>query len=222
VTGHVTFRLFTDADGNPVREVNNYATRIHWWSVNGDIHAQDVGADRATYMDDGGIVIIIIGSVQSFSIPGRGRVYSDVGRSMLVIDANGTVSEYAGGYDDWLKRREVGAPPGTGATPTPPERPRQRREGPRKLSFKERRELSELPGRIRDAEAEISALEAERDDLQRSMADPSFYRRDGARVALGRARLEEVQSGIEEAYRTWESLESTLRELESIERRRII
>jgi len=147
---------------------------------------------------------------------------NNVVTSTLEIDANGTVSEYAGGYDDWLKQREVGSPPGTGATPTPPERPRQRREGPRKLSFKERRELSELPGRIRDAEAEISALEAERDDLQRSMADPSFYRRDGARVALGRARLEEVQSGIEEAYRTWESLESTLRELESIERRRII
>jgi hypothetical protein len=101
VTGHVTFRLFTDAAGNPFREVNNYATRIHWWSVNGDIHAQDVGADRATYLDDGSIVVIIIGSVQSFSIPGQGRVYSDVGRSMLVIDANGdqTFTPLSGQHD---------------------------------------------------------------------------------------------------------------------------
>jgi hypothetical protein len=101
VTGHITFRLFTDADGNPVREVNNYATRIHWWSVNGDIHAQDVGADRASYLDDGSIVVIIIGSVQSFSIPGQGRVYSDVGRSMLVIDANGdqTFTPLSGQHD---------------------------------------------------------------------------------------------------------------------------
>jgi len=101
VTGHITFRLFTDANGNPVREVNNYATRIHWWSISGDIHAQDVGADRATYLDDGSIVVIIIGSVRSFSIPGQGRVYSDVGRSMLVIDANGdpTFTPLGGQHD---------------------------------------------------------------------------------------------------------------------------
>ena len=91
-TGHITFRTFTDADGNPVREVNNYAVRVRLWSVNGEIRAQDVGADRATYLDDGSIVVIIIGSVLSFSIPGEGRFYSDAGRSMLVIDANGDQS----------------------------------------------------------------------------------------------------------------------------------
>jgi hypothetical protein len=32
------------------------------------------------------------------------------------------------------------------------------------------------------------------------MADPAFYRQDGARIAQGRARLEAVQTGIEEAY----------------------
>ena len=89
VTGHITFRLFTDANGDPVRELNNYATRIRWWSVNGEIHAQDVGADRATYLDDGGVIVIVIGSVQSFSIPGQGRVYADVGRTMLEFDAAG-------------------------------------------------------------------------------------------------------------------------------------
>jgi ATP-binding cassette subfamily F protein uup len=85
------------------------------------------------------------------------------------------------------------------------------------LSFKERRELSELPGRIRDAESAIAALEAERDELHRAMADPAFYRQDGTRVAQGRARLEAVQTGIEEAYHRWESLEAALRELEAIE-----
>jgi ATP-binding cassette subfamily F protein uup len=85
------------------------------------------------------------------------------------------------------------------------------------LSFKEQRERSELPGRIREAETGIAALEEERDDLQRAMADPAFYRRDGARVAQSRARLEAVQTEIEEAYRIWESLEATLRELDAIE-----
>ena len=71
--------------------------------------------------------------------------------------------------------------------------------------------LASPVGALRDA------LEAERDALQRSMADPAFYRRDGALVAQGRARLEAVQTGIEEAYRRWESLEGTLRDLEAIE-----
>ena len=142
---------------------------------------------------------------------------NNVVTSTLVIAADGTVAEYAGGYDDWLMQRGESVPPGTGTTPSPREHPRPKREAPRKLSFKERRELSELPGRIRDAETEIAALEAERDELQRSMADPAFYRQEGTRVAQGRARLEAVQTGIEEAYLRWESLEAALRELEAIE-----
>jgi ATP-binding cassette subfamily F protein uup len=142
---------------------------------------------------------------------------NNVVTSTLVIAADGTVAEYAGGYDDWLMQRGESVPPGTGTTPSPREHPRPKREAPRKLTFKERRERSELPGRIRDAETEIAALEAERDELQRSMADPAFYRQEGTRVAQGRARLEAVQTGIEEAYLRWESLEAALRELEAIE-----
>jgi len=137
--------------------------------------------------------------------------------STLVIGADGTVAEYVGGYDDWLKQRGESVPPGTGTTPSPPGKPPPRRVGPRRLSFREQRERSELPGRIRDAEAGIAALEAELDELHRSMADPAFYRRDGARVAQGRARLEAVQAELEEAYRNWESLEAALREFEAIE-----
>jgi ATP-binding cassette subfamily F protein uup len=142
---------------------------------------------------------------------------NNVVTSTLVIAADGTVAEFVGGYDDWLKQRGESVSPGTGSTPSPREHPRPKREGPRKLSFKERRERSELPGRIRDAETEIAALEAERDELQRSMADPAFYRQAGVRVAQGIARLEAVQAEIDEAYRRWESLEAVLRELEAIE-----
>jgi hypothetical protein len=101
VTGHIIFRTFTDADGNPVREVNNFAVSVLWWSENGEIHAKDVGADRATYLDDGSIIVIIVGSVQSFSIPGQGRVYADVGRTMLEIDAagNATFTPLGGQHD---------------------------------------------------------------------------------------------------------------------------
>jgi ATP-binding cassette subfamily F protein uup len=142
---------------------------------------------------------------------------NNVVTSTLVIDANGAVAEFVGGYDDWLRQRGEGVPPATATPPSPREKPRPKREGPRKLSFKDRRELSELPGRIRDTETGIAALEAERDELQRTMADPAFYRENGARVRQIRARLEAVQNEIEETYHRWESLEASLRELEAVE-----
>ncbi|MGE5285418.1 MAG: ATP-binding cassette domain-containing protein [Actinomycetota bacterium] len=142
---------------------------------------------------------------------------NNVVTSTLVIGADGTVAEVVGGYDDWLKQRGESVPPGTKTTPSPREKPPPKREGPRKLSFRERRERSDLPGRIRDTEARIAALEAELDELLRSMADPAFYRRDGGQIAQVRARLEAVQTELEEAYRNWESLEAALRELEAME-----
>ena len=105
-TGHVTFRVFTDADGNPVREVNNYALGGTYSSANGSLRVRDVGVDRITYLPDGSLIQIIIGNVRSFSIPGQGRVYADVGRTVLQItfDANGdpifTVISQQGQHDD--------------------------------------------------------------------------------------------------------------------------
>ena len=101
VSGHATFRVFTDADGNPIRELNNFALDVVWWSENGEIHAKDVGADRLTFFEDGSLQLIIIGNVRSFSIPGQGRVYADVGRVMIEVDAAGneTVTPLGGQHD---------------------------------------------------------------------------------------------------------------------------
>jgi hypothetical protein len=101
LTGHLTFRLFTDADGNPVGEVDNYIIHIRSWSVNGEIHANNVHLDRVTYLDDGSVVIVMAGNHDSASTPGEGRFFSDVGRSMLVIDADGneTLTPLGGQHD---------------------------------------------------------------------------------------------------------------------------
>lgn len=87
--GHFIIRVFTDADGNPVREVNNYAFSNRFTSANGSVFAKDVGADRITYLDDGSLIQVIIGNVQSFSIPGFGRVYQDVGQKTIHITFDG-------------------------------------------------------------------------------------------------------------------------------------
>lgn len=91
VTGHIIVRLFTDAQGSPIREVNNYALSLRYWSDSASIFAKDVGVDRITYMADGSLLQVVIGSVQSFSSPGLGRAYADVGQSTMRItfDENG-------------------------------------------------------------------------------------------------------------------------------------
>jgi hypothetical protein len=90
-TGHFIGRTFIDANGDLARAVNNFALTVSWSSVNGTIEAKDVGADLITFPDDGSIIRLVIGSVQSISIPGQGRVYQEVGRTLVVItfDANG-------------------------------------------------------------------------------------------------------------------------------------
>jgi ATP-binding cassette subfamily F protein uup len=60
--------------------------------------------------------------------------------------------------------------------------------------------LESLPGRIEGLE---SALE----DLHREMADPAFYRKDGAAIAEARARLDAVEADLASAYSRWEELE---------------
>lgn len=85
VTGHVTFRLFTDAEDTPLREVNNFGIRLRYHSEWGSVRTVDVGVDRITYNADGSITQVIIGNVQSIQIPGQGRVSSDVGQTTLLI-----------------------------------------------------------------------------------------------------------------------------------------
>ena len=94
VYGHVTFRAFTNADGDVVRELNNYALTRVFTSEHATIQAKDVGVDRVTYQPDGSLIQLIIGNVQSFTIPGHGRVYSDVGQTTVHItfDENGEPS----------------------------------------------------------------------------------------------------------------------------------
>ncbi len=82
-TGHITFRVWTDGEGNPLREVNNYGVHLTFYSEGGSVSTRDVGADRVTYLPDGTFTVAIMGNVTSLQVPGQGRVYSDVGRVVL-------------------------------------------------------------------------------------------------------------------------------------------
>lgn len=94
VTGHFVVRLFTDASGNPARELNTYALHVTWTSAYGQLRSVNTGPDRVTYLSDGSIIITTTGNITSLTARGQGRVYSDVGWSTfhLTFDADGNAS----------------------------------------------------------------------------------------------------------------------------------
>jgi hypothetical protein len=84
-TGHIIFRTFLDDEGAPVREVNNFGIHIRIYSDWGSLRVVDVGVDLISYNEDGSITQIVIGNLQSIQLPGQGRVYSNVGRTVFLV-----------------------------------------------------------------------------------------------------------------------------------------
>jgi ATP-binding cassette subfamily F protein uup len=128
---------------------------------------------------------------------------NNVVTSTLVLEGEGAVKEYTGGYDDWLRQRtpmvQADVP---AAKEAPKASPKPERSGkPRKLSYKEQRELEALPQKIAD-------LEAEQQQLHETLADPAFYRGDGVQIAQTNSRLAAVEREMAEAYERWETLEA--------------
>lgn len=125
---------------------------------------------------------------------------NNVVTSTLVFEGDGRVCEYVGGYDDWVLQRPQQSPPPSDRADIKPAKARPPRERPRKLTFKEERELEALPPRI-------EALEAEQQDLYRTMADPAFYQQGGQAVVRTQNRLDVLEQELAEAYQRWEILE---------------
>jgi ABC transport system ATP-binding/permease protein len=127
--------------------------------------------------------------------------------STLVFEGDGTFSEYAGGYDDWerYQRKIPEAPPrGQKRTDTrSTQTPRRAQDGdvPRKLTYKEQRELETLPGKI-------EALENEQAELHARMGEGDFYRQPSATITATLDRLELLKQELEASYQRWQDLES--------------
>jgi ATP-binding cassette subfamily F protein uup len=129
----------------------------------------------------------------------------------IASEGSGQWKEYVGGYSDWLRQRPAGsaarfdatggvdAKPGakSGAGDAARTRPAERK----KLSFKEQRELEQLPDRI-------ASLEAEQGVLQNRLADPVFYQGPPDAVRELQTRLAVLDAEIDAALVRWESLEA--------------
>ena len=120
--------------------------------------------------------------------------------STLVLEGDGRVKAYAGGYAAWHARREERQRLEKADRKSRPKQQKAPR-APSRLDKEERRELARLPGEIEQLEAELEALHA-------MMADPGFYTRTpGAEIAEATRRVEAVEASIHVAYARWESLE---------------
>jgi ATP-binding cassette subfamily F protein uup len=123
--------------------------------------------------------------------------------STLVLEGEGRVVQYAGGYDDWLAQRKTAAAdeaPGTPRTAPPAATPSPGRAPRRRLGYNEQRELAAIGGRI-------EALETELRELQEQMQDPEAYRLPPDTLARRQQRLAELPPAIERLVDRWAELE---------------
>ncbi len=127
---------------------------------------------------------------------------NNVVTGIFAFEGNGRVSEHVGGYDDWLKQRKNDEP----ETVSKPgknngKNPRPKREGPKKLTFRENRELENIPSLIESLEQEHALLFGR-------LSDPLFYKSKSTEIAGTKERLESIEIELEKTYQRWEALES--------------
>ena len=131
------------------------------------------------------------------------RAFIDhVATSTWLFDGKGAVHEHVGGYSDLPSPAPSPAPalPTKASAAKAPAAPLA--VPPRKRSYKEQREIDEIPARI-------EVLETERTALQAACADPHFYEQGEAKIASLFERLAIIEQELSERYARWEALESS-------------
>lgn len=129
------------------------------------------------------------------------RFLDNVVTEVLAPEGDGLWREYIGGYSDWLTYR-----------PQPKEQPKAiiqpkaipKRTKPEKikLTFKENKELNELPERLMN-------LEQTRDNLLEQMNEAGYFSRyTPEEIKANADKLEKLQVEIDQGYQRWEVLET--------------
>ena len=126
--------------------------------------------------------------------------------STLVFEGDGKFGEYAGGYDDWERyQRQIPDALSEPKKPASRQKPAtlaetKKGDSPRKLTYKEQRELAALP-------AQIEALEIEQTELQGHAGHGDFYRQGSEKITASMERLESIGQELEVCYGRWQELE---------------
>ena len=122
---------------------------------------------------------------------------NNVVTSTLVFDGSGTIEQYVGGYDDWLRQRKTEQTAKVAAFKV-----QSKSSTPSiKLSYKDQRELDRLP-------AEIEGLEISISEISGQISEPGFYQTDRAAIEVVEGQLANAQKQLAESYARWELLEN--------------
>ena len=132
---------------------------------------------------------------------------NNVATSTIVFAGKGRLQEYVGGYDDWIRQKTKQVEP---LATLKDEQKQKKDRAPRekkKLSYKEKQELEDLPVRI-------EALEKDKQRLHETLNSPEFYvNRDAEKIGRASAELSVLEKELEGAYGRWEELESLAEKL---------
>jgi len=118
----------------------------------------------------------------------------------LVAEGNGHWQDYVGGYSDWLAHRLQIEAPALKQKATRPSDQRAATAAPAKLSFKENRELEQLP-------LEIETLEKEQVALTNAMSAADYHRRTPEQLRADRDRLGSIEHELAQKFERWTALE---------------
>jgi ATP-binding cassette subfamily F protein uup len=139
------------------------------------------------------------------------RFLDNVVTSTIVSEGDGRWREYEGGVQDWLiqskraaaineqKAKQAVSTPQ--ATPAPAPAPAPVVASKKKLSYKEQRELDELPKKV-------AALEAEQKQLNALLNGTELYNQGAARIAEVTERAGQIDEELLVLMERWEVLEA--------------
>ena len=120
---------------------------------------------------------------------------------VVVAEGAGKWREFVGGYTDWERVRTLPAVTAPVSKPAAKAEAAAAPAAKKKLSYKEQRELDELPKLIAKLEDEQSVLAAE-------LSHPDFYKKTPAEGKRLNARVAEIESELLEALEKWEQIEA--------------
>jgi ATP-binding cassette subfamily F protein uup len=141
------------------------------------------------------------------------RFLDEVVTQTLAAEGDGDWREYVGGYSDWLEQRGQGEPQtlkraaasaageGEQTVEAVQVAARGRSAAPTKLSYKDTRDLEQLPARI-------EVLEDEQRQITGRMAGGDYHRAGAAQIKADRERLGAIETELAEAFERWADLEA--------------
>jgi len=123
--------------------------------------------------------------------------------STFVMEGDGTVDLYPGGYADWLAQRakEADLKAQAAAKAAAEARAPVVKSSSNRMNYKDQRDLKELPAVIEKLEAEIKAL-------HETLCDPVLYQKDPAAFGKAQTRLEQAEQELEKTFARWTELEA--------------